>query len=233
MIYIFIFLITFVILIFLISISNIITVGVRNNSQTIPNNLSSRDEISLLLQKEKFASGIEIGVQSGIYSDILLSKWNCCSTYVMVDPWLKQKNYDDAANVNNEEQNRRFSDSMNVVTKYSSRVNFIILKTTSEKAVAYLKGNLFDFIYLDGRHDYLSVKSDIDWYYPLLKSGGIFAGHDYQDENGEEWMMDKNGNKNNNHKAVKSAVDEFAKSNKLEIVITNEKIWKSWMIRKP
>lgn len=122
---------------------------------------------------------------------------------------------------------------MDVVNKYSSRVEFIILKTTSENALTYLKGRLFDFIYLDGRHDYMSVKSDIEWYYPLLKPGGIFAGHDYQDENGGEWKIDKNGNNNAKHKAVKSAVDEFAEKNKLEIITTNEKNWKSWMIRKP
>lgn len=198
----------------------------------IPKNLSSRNEIGILLENEKFESGIEVGVQSGIYSDILISKWISCKTYVMIDPWLKQKNYDDAANVGNEIQNLKFINTMNVVNKYSNRVEFIILKTTSEKALPYLSSKLYDFIYLDARHDYMSVKSDIEWYYPLVKPGGIFAGHDYQDENGGEWKMDMNGNKIGN-KAVKSAVDEFAEKYDLNIVTTKEYNWKSWMIRKP
>lgn len=201
-------------------------------TKTIPKNLSSRDEIGMLLENEKLESGIEVGVQIGIYANTLLGKWNSCKTYVMIDPWLQQKNYDDGSNVGNELQNQRFISSMNVVNKYSNRVEFIVLKTTSEKALPYLNGKLFDFIYLDGRHDYMSVKSDIEWYYPLLKPGGIFAGHDYQDENGKEWKLDRNGNKIGN-KAVKSAVDEFAEKYNLNIVTTNEYNWKSWMIRKP
>ena len=37
----------------------------------------------------------------------------------------------------------------------------------------------FDFIYIDGAHDYDSVKQDIELALPLLKPRGILAGHDY------------------------------------------------------
>ena len=40
----------------------------------------------------------------------------------------------------------------------------------------------FDFIYIDGAHDYDSVKQDIELALPLLKPRGILAGHDYQPE---------------------------------------------------
>lgn len=224
----------FIILLIYISITKITDI-IGNRMvmiKKIPQNISTREEIGSLLENEKFESGIEIGVQSGVYSNSIISKWNSCKTYVMVDPWLQQKNYDDAANVENELQNQRFISSMNVVNRYSSRVEFFILRTTSEKALPYLSGKLYDFIYLDARHDYMSVKCDIEWYYPLVKPGGILAGHDYQDDNGGEWKLDKNGNKISSNKAVKSAVDEFAEKNKLVVVTTNENNWKTWMIRK-
>tara|TARA_B110000902_G_scaffold158297_1_gene181499 strand:- start:787 stop:1332 length:546 start_codon:yes stop_codon:yes gene_type:complete len=40
----------------------------------------------------------------------------------------------------------------------------------------------FDFIYIDGAHDYESVRQDIQLSLPLLKKGGVIAGHDYQRE---------------------------------------------------
>lgn len=213
------------------NISNINKVS----QKIIPNTIQNRDDIGILLENEKFESIIEVGVQSGGYANALLSRWNSCKTYVMVDPWLQQKFYDDSANVPNIVQNQIFNNAMNVVTKYSSRVEFVILKMTSDKAIPYLKGKLFDFIYLDGRHDYLSVKNDINWYYPLVKAGGIIGGHDYQDSPKapiDKWLLDSNGNKNSEYKAVKSAVDEFASENKLNITIA-EVSYKSWMIRKP
>jgi predicted O-methyltransferase YrrM len=49
----------------------------------------------------------------------------------------------------------------------------------------------FDFIFIDGGHDYESVIDDIKGWYPKLKDGGVFGGHDV------DWP------------GVRKAVDEF------------------------
>jgi predicted O-methyltransferase YrrM len=49
-----------------------------------------------------------------------------------------------------------------------------------------------DFVFIDAAHDYASVKKDLAAWYPKVKKGGIFAGHDYA------WSAD-----------VRRAVDEF------------------------
>jgi hypothetical protein len=41
------------------------------------------------------------------------------------------------------------------------------------------RGVLADFIFIDANHSYDDVHADISNYLPLLKSGGIMAGHDY------------------------------------------------------
>jgi hypothetical protein len=37
----------------------------------------------------------------------------------------------------------------------------------------------FDYIYIDAAHDYNNVMRDLRAWYPKIKDGGIFAGHDW------------------------------------------------------
>ena len=53
-------------------------------------------------------------------------------------------------------------------------------------------------MYLDARHDYDSVKQDLEHWFDKIRAGGIFAGHDYLDEV-----------RGSGEYGVKSAVDEF------------------------
>lgn len=62
------------------------------------------------------------------------------------------------------------------------------LKMFSDQAAQELRarfaqdGTLADYIFVDGDHTYQGVKSDIENYYPLLKSGGIMVFHDWLPE---------------------------------------------------
>jgi predicted O-methyltransferase YrrM len=51
-------------------------------------------------------------------------------------------------------------------------------------ATAGLHEHGADLIFLDGDHNYPGVRADILSAKPLLKSGGILAGHDYAGDNG-------------------------------------------------
>jgi len=57
------------------------------------------------------------------------------------------------------------------------------IEMPSDKAYKLIKEKA-DFIYIDGDHSYEQVIKDINNYYPLLKEGGILAGHDIIGEKG-------------------------------------------------
>ena len=56
-----------------------------------------------------------------------------------------------------------------------------VLRLTSERAAEmfYQAQRQLDFVYIDADHHYLPVLMDIKYWMPLIKPGGILAGHDY------------------------------------------------------
>jgi len=73
--------------------------------------------------------------------------------------------------------------------------------------------NYFKMIFIDGSHDYKSVLEDMNNYYPKLKSGGIFAGHDYTSRD----------------LGVIKAVKEFSEKQSIPFEVKNT----SWYMIKP
>ena len=73
------------------------------------------------------------------------------------------------------------------------------------------------YIYIDANHKYEYVKQDINNWYPKLKDGGLFSGHDYLD-----------GKIGRTVYGVKMAVDEFCKSINKTPIITTDKPCPSW-----
>jgi Methyltransferase domain len=57
------------------------------------------------------------------------------------------------------------------------------IRMPSAEASKLYEDNSLDFVFLDAAHDYENVKLDIESWYPKVKNGGIFAGHDY----GKDW----------------------------------------------
>ena len=84
--------------------------------------------------------------------------------------------------------------------KLKNYPNKTFIKKSSVDAVSLLPQ--LDFVYIDGNHNYESVKEDIEHYYPLVKPNGFFGGHDFY----------------GNFKGVVLAVTEFVKENGLTLL---------------
>lgn len=73
------------------------------------------------------------------------------------------------------------------------------LRMTSLEASSLYEDESLDFVFLDASHKYEDIKMDMEAWYPKVKKGGIFSGHDYP-----TWQE------------VVKAVDEFFHTRKLD-----------------
>jgi hypothetical protein len=69
-----------------------------------------------------------------------------------------------------------------VLRRFESRGGQVVThRADSMYADAVCVDDSLDFAYIDGGHDYLSVSIDLDVWWPKVRSGGVIAGHDYDE----------------------------------------------------
>lgn len=163
--------------------------------------------------------GVEVGVEKGLYSEYLLSNWNCNLLY-SIDSWTYQPDsHQDASNIDQFEQDVNYYETKKRLAKFKKRSK--IIRSYSDAASRLMGDSTLDFVYLDARHDFRSVTSDIGCWWPKVKYGGILGGHDYKDAKRRKNLVE-----------VKRAVDSFALQYNLVVNTTLEDNLTSWYIMK-
>jgi len=196
----------------------------------------SRGDLGAVMQSEHFTIGLELGVQSGSYSKTILSKWPSCEKYHLVDVWAHQENYKDLANANQAQQDALYQVTLDNTAQWKEKIN--VCRNFTSNCVHTFDDEYFDFIYVDARHDYKGVYEDLVNYWPKLKVGGIFAGHDYvtQDDGpspAQNWTVNYDGTIDETGTVVKGAVDKFATSVCRQVTVSyRESAWNTWAMRK-
>ena len=125
--------------------------------------------------------GVEIGVREGDFSEHMLSHWTGHDgVYHLVDPWVAQATdrYKDVSNVEQPVQDARHA---RVVATMAQRfpVRSRVHREFSVAAAESFANASLDFVYVDARHDYAGVLEDCRAWWPKLREGGLFAGHDF------------------------------------------------------
>jgi len=181
--------------------------------------LASRDELPHLLNKRRlYGCGVEIGVQTGEFSEVILEGWHG-RHLISVDPWLTETTelYIDIANVTQEQHNQRYEDTRTRLRGFGARST--IWRMTSLEATARIPDYSLDFVYIDARHDYASVMEDLHAWHAKVRPGGVFAGHDYIDGNLAAGVF-----------GVKRAVDEFFAARGVPVYPTlMDAPWLTWI----
>lgn len=68
---------------------------------------------------------------------------------------------------------------------------FIFINNASPQALEQFPDDMFDWIYIDGRHDYMGVKDDFYASWRLLNKGGVMVFDDYNPNLGYGTEVDK------------------------------------------
>jgi hypothetical protein len=196
--------------------------------------LPTRLDFASLLDEFGFKSMIEIGVRAGDYAYELLQNWPGFEHYYGIDPYEQQANYIDGSNRQQAEQEQLYSSVLNRFNTKFGKEKITMIRNYSTRMVGLFKKESIDFIYIDARHDYCGVSEDMEAYYPILKCGGLFSGHDYEFKyhgSGQDWGVCGNGSRIEG--SVKRAVLEFVEKNAIPLIQTSqEEFYRSWFFFK-
>ncbi len=165
---------------------------------------------------QKNAMFVEIGSwlgQSACYMATLIKASNKNIKFDCIDIW--SNNIMDPAFAI--EINDSINSGISMLEKFkfnmvNNNVNEYVnaIQAISWEAASYYEDNSLDFVFLDADHSYDSVKKDLEAWWPKVKLGGIFAGHDYTELG----------------YGVKKAVDEFFNIMRIKInILKNNNTW--------
>jgi len=121
--------------------------------------------------------GIEIGTGTAQTLEMVLACSPNLKLIYTIDPYIHDETSQFEAYAPVEKQEEWKEIARLRIDKYQDRVIKII--DTSDNAVI-LTPNEVDLVWIDGDHSPEQIKKDLINYYPKVKIGGIFGGHDYQ-----------------------------------------------------
>lgn len=194
---------------------------------------TNRDKLGEFLNARGWMGlGIEVGVREGDFAERIIKQWNG-GPLILVDAWRHLPDYYDCANVSDEQFARMTKRVSLRFSKYGERVR--ILRALSVDAAVFFPDECFDWLYLDANHGYEPCKLDLRAWWPKVRSGGLFAGHDFYHAipNAElkPIHVDEPTEESLRVWGVKLAVEEFAAEIGREINLTTNYDPSWWWIK--
>ncbi|MBJ7330554.1 MAG: class I SAM-dependent methyltransferase [Solirubrobacteraceae bacterium] len=166
--------------------------------------------------------GVEVGVKRGRTSEAILEAWSG-RRLISIDPWAEApaEEYHDTSNVVQAEHDGFYAMTQERLARFGDRSE--IWRMTGMEGAKRVEDRSLDFAFIDARHDYASVIEDLEAWYPKMKPGAVFAGHDYFD-----------GDLPGGDFGVRRAVDEFFGARGIPVASTfGDRPWLSWVVEVP
>lgn len=136
--------------------------------------------------------GVEIGVWRGESALGILQNLPIKKLY-LVDPYIKYDGYNISEISGHPHMEENEAIAREVLGDYDDKIVWI--KKKAHDALVDIPDDV-DFVYIDGNHNSVYVRQDIEDYYPKVREGGILAGHDFQKAEIAREVMKFNKDKN-------------------------------------
>ncbi|MDP6986127.1 MAG: class I SAM-dependent methyltransferase [Candidatus Thalassarchaeaceae archaeon] len=162
----------------------------------------------LLKMMPKGSICAEIGVWKGDFSKRILEITKPAELH-LIDPWEFQPNFPTRWYGGTKASDQSDMDEIftSVRERFSENTEVSLHRGRSEIAHADFPDDFFDWVYVDGNHDYDFVRLDLELYLPKVKTGGYLTGDDYLQPSREDAKQIP----------VKEAVSDFVSENDVKI----------------
>lgn len=137
--------------------------------------ISGRGLVPFIKQLTGDLVGCEIGVCHGFTTKYFLENIPAIKKLYAVDSYPSFVDWD-GTRVTAERQDFTKKGCFERLSSFNDKVVFAYV--SSAEFASNLEDNSLDFIFIDGDHSYDATLKDCELYWPKVKSGGIFAGHD-------------------------------------------------------
>lgn len=168
-----------------------------------PDNVSGRGLVEPIKKLEGDLVGVEIGVCNGVTSELFAQQIPNIKKLFAVDNYPSFVDWD-GTRVTEERQAETMRRCKERLAKYPN-VEFVY-KSSAEFSESVFDDSL-DFIFIDGDHSYEATLKDIQLYWPKVKTGGVFAGHDI------------------NLTTVTKAVEDYFKETEVKVTVVENNAW--------
>lgn len=177
----------------------------------------ARDDMGEFLNRYHMnGCAAEIGVMFGGFARTILGKWKG-EIYYAVDLWRRLS----------AEEYRERTEGIDYEACYQqvqamaeADPRICVIRHRSVNAARFVPDQCLDWVFIDANHSYRAVLADMDAWWPKVRPGGIFSGHDYG--------LDTNWP---NFTEVKPAVDRWSQEHNLPFVLGDK--GSTWYALKP
>ena len=157
---------------------------------------TGRDNIGTELQRSGLTGlGVEVGTHRGEFARSILCSWQSCERFYCVDHWAVPPGYEYQAKLlvqhlhGGVDRETDFQRALQLVADFKDRVELV--RADSAVAVNQFADNSLSFVYLDGDHSSEGIRRDLAIWWPKVKLGGWFCGHDVLCPGGEADAWDR------------------------------------------
>jgi hypothetical protein len=173
-------------------------------------NLISPSRRELLARLPVGGIAAEIGVWEGDFSDAIMD-WCCPARLHLIDPWVFTMEFGKRWYGGLKAKSQADMDAIfaHVCDRFAKYEQVTIHRCASSSAALLFPAHYFDWVYIDGNHNYEFVRRDLQDFASKIKRGGYLTGDDYSWESPEQ----------PGDFPVQRAVEEFAAENQMQVEI--------------